>query len=123
MSYYFYDNAITLIAVKNPETLEIEHKYSNLNQFVAEQLAELVTEADKVSISFLGLELMALAKTKSYNTLHLEETPLNELGEIKGNLLSILENQVTFIHQVVVTEVDYKILKSKNVPLDKLVII
>ncbi|MBS7576338.1 MULTISPECIES: hypothetical protein [unclassified Enterococcus] len=122
VSYYFYENVITLIAVKNPITLEVEHKYNNLNQFVSDQLAKLVTEHDQISISFLGIELMALEHTQSTNTLYLEESPLNEAGEIKGNLLSILTNQVQFVHKVVVNEANYAILKSKNVPLDKVVI-
>ena len=57
----------------------------------------------------MGLELFALATSNSRNTLYLEESPLDGKGISKGNLMSILDDHIPYIHRV---EVDQKELST-----------
>lgn len=119
VSYFFYEGKINLVAVKDPETMKVTAKYNSLMNFLTDQIAQLVDENDQISISYMGLEMFALEKTTSYNVLYLEESPFDSKGVIKGNLLSILKDKISYIKEVRMSDTHYKQLKDKNVPLDK----
>lgn len=89
-------------------------------EFQATQVAEIVNENDTVGITYLGLELDALAKTKSENTLYLEE-PAFDNDQLKGNLQLILNGQISYIHKVVVSAEDYKKMLAKGIDMSKVV--
>lgn len=122
VSYFFYEGKINLVVIRDPETMKVTAKYSSLMDFVTTQVAHLVNPKDQVSISYMGLEMFALEKTTSHNILYLEESPFDSKGVIKGNLLSILKDKVSYIKEVRMSETHYKQLKDKNVPLDKAII-
>lgn len=123
VQYFFYDGQINLVTVRDKKTGKVSEKYSSLAQFLAEQVANIVTEKDRVTISYMGLELFALAKTTSHNVLYLTESPFTNTGIIKGNLLSILENKITYIKEVRMSKAHYQKLINKNICLDKVTII
>ncbi|MBU5362868.1 hypothetical protein KQI58_17600 [Enterococcus raffinosus] len=119
IQYFFYEGQINLVVVRDQNTGKVTNKYSSLVQFLTDQVANRVTEKDNVSISYMGLELFALEKTKSRNVLYLTESPLTGTGCIKGNLLSILENKIPYIQEVKMSREHYNKLVGKNVCLDK----
>lgn len=119
IQYFFYEGQINLVAVRDQNTGKVTNKYSSLVQFLTDQVANQVTEKDNVAISYMGLELFALAKTKSRNVLYLTESPFTSTGVIKGNLLSILENKIPYIQEVKMSREHYNKLVGKNVCLDK----
>lgn len=119
VSYFFYEGKINLVAVKDPETMKVTAKYNSLMDFLTDQIAQLVDQNDQISISYMGLEMFALEKTTSYNILYLEESPFDSKGVIKGNLLSILKDKISYIKEVRMSDTHHKQLKDKNVPLDK----
>lgn len=123
VQYFFYEGQINLVVVRDQDTGRVSAKYNSLTQFLTDQVANIVTEKDSVSISYMGLELFALAKTKSRNVLYLTESPFTNTGGIKGNLLSILENKISYINEVKMLREHYKKLVGKNVCLDKVTII
>ena len=71
----------------------------------------------------MGLELFSLSQTKSDNVLYLSESPFTNTGDIKENLLSILENRISYIKEVKMLKTQYQKLTNKNVCLDKVTII
>lgn len=123
VQYFFYEGQINLVTVRDRETGKVSAKYSSLIQFLAEQVADIITEKDHVAISYMGIELFALAQTTSHNVLHLTESPFTTTGIIKGNLLSILENKISYIEEVRMSRAHYEKLVGKNVSLDKATII
>lgn len=123
VQYFFYEGQINLVVVREKDSGKVSAKYNSLIQFLADQVASLVTEKDRVTISYMGLELFALAKTVSHNVLYLTESPFTNTGVIKGNLLSILENKITYINEVKMSREHYKHLVGKNISLDKITII
>lgn len=122
VQYFFYEGKINLVVVRDPATGKVSTKHSSLIQFLADQVAAEVTENDRVAISYMGLELFALAKTQSRNVLYLTESPFTNTGGIKGNLLSILENKISYIKEVKMSREHYNKLVGKNVCLDKVTI-
>lgn len=123
VSYFFYEGKVNLVVVRDPKTMKVKAKYNSLMDFLIDQVAKLVTKKDQISISYMGLEMFALEKTTSYNILYLEESPFDSKGVIKGNLLSILKDKVSYIKEVRMSDTHYKQLKDKNVPLDKATIV
>ncbi|MFR3684320.1 MAG: hypothetical protein ACLTXM_04680 [Enterococcus sp.] len=123
VQYFFYEGQINLVVVREQNSGKVSARYSSLTQFLADQVATIVTEKDSVAISYMGLELFALAKTSSRNVLYLMESPFTKTGGIKGNLLSILENKISYIQEVKMAREHYKKLVGKNVCLDKITII
>ena len=122
MNYYFYQGTINLVTTRDTETFKVTQKFNTTLDFIRDQLAFQLTENDTVGISYMGLELFSLAKTNSINTLYLEESPLDGKGNIKGNLMSILDNRVPYIHKVEVDQKSYHLLANKNVCMDKVVL-
>lgn len=120
VTYYFYQGQINFITIRDPETLAIRERYQTLAQFIAAQLAKVVNPEDTVTISYLGMELFALEKTTSYNILRLMEEPIGEDGQIKGNLRSILENKIAYVHRVKMKQEYYEQLKATGVNLQKI---
>lgn len=120
--YYYYERQLNLVTIENPETREVITQYDTQLQFMRAQLAQRLTRDDQVNISYLGLELSVLAETTSQNTLYLEEAPLNEAGQVKGNLRAILTNEVKYVQHVVASEDAATVLKTANCPIDKLII-
>lgn len=120
VTYYFYQGQINFITIKNPETLDIQTTYTTLQQFIAHEIARIVSAEDTVTISYLGMELFALEHTTSYNILRLVESPLDDNGIIKGNLRLILENKLTYVHKVLMTREHYELLKPTGIHLDKI---
>ncbi|MEO1771808.1 hypothetical protein [Candidatus Enterococcus ferrettii] len=123
VSYFFYEGKINLVVVRDPETMRVTAKYNSLLEFVTDQVAQLVTEKDQISISYMGMEMFALEKTTSHNILYLEESPFDNKGVIKGNLLNILKDNISYINEVRMANIYYKQLKDRNVPLDKAAIL
>ncbi|WP_395319898.1 hypothetical protein [Fructilactobacillus frigidiflavus] len=121
--YYLYEGVINYITIEDPKTREVLTHYDNLNEFYNDQVKQKVTEHDKVTIYYMGVELTALRGTKSHNILRLSESPLDDEGNVRGNLLDILYDRVSTIQTVKVTQADYDILQIKNVPLNKLELI
>lgn len=117
---YFYDGQMNFVTVTDPKTFKVTEKYHNSVEFTAEQVAKIVTEEDVVNFSFMGVELLSLSKTKSRNILHLEESPFDENGNVRGNLLGILENRVTYVQEVRMKKEYYDALKAKHFPVDKI---
>lgn len=77
LNYYFYQGAINLVTIRDTATLKVTQKFNTTLDFIREQLALRLTENDTVGISYMGLELFALATSNSRNTLYLEESPLD----------------------------------------------
>ena len=123
VQYFFYEGQINLVTIRDKNTGKVSNKYSSLVQFLADQVANVVTEEDRVSIAYMGLELFSLSQTKSDNVLYLSESPFTNTGDIKENLLSILENRISYIKEVKMLKTQYQKLTNKNVCLDKVTII
>lgn len=119
VTYYFYQGQINFITVRHPQTAAIEERYQTLSQFIATQLAKIVSATDTVTISYLGMELFALEKTASYNILRLMESPIGEDGQIKGNLKLILENKISYVHRVHMKQEYYDQLTNTGINLQK----
>ncbi|MBV7391111.1 hypothetical protein [Enterococcus alishanensis] len=116
---YFYDKQMNFVTVTNPQTFEVTEKYNNSLDFTAQQVANIVTEEDVVNFSFMGVELLSLSKTNSHNILHLEESPFDENGNVRGNLLGILEDRINYVQEVRMKKEYYDALKAQNFPINK----
>lgn len=123
VTYYFYQGQINFITVNDPTNSIIIEKYQNLSQFIAAQLNKIISPEDRITISYLGMELFALEQTQSYNTLRLMESPLDPEGNIKGNLRLILENKIAYVQQVEMSQEHYALLTTTGVNLDKIKVI
>lgn len=120
--YYYYNRQLNLVTLEDPETREVTTQYNTQLQFMRAQLAQQLTPDDQVNISYLGLELSVLAETASQNTLYLEEAPLNDAGQVKGNLRAILTDEVKYVQHVVINEEAVTVLKGTNCPIDKVIV-
>lgn len=121
--YYYYENVLNYITIEDPETQEVLEHYDNLNEFVCRQVANLLTVQDQVTVCYMGVEMMALRYTKSHNILRLCEDPFDEQGEIRGNLLGILNNDIQYIQEVQMTQAAYNALALRNFKLDKATVV
>lgn len=121
--YYFYQGKINYVTIEDPKTHHVLKHFNSINAYYRDQITEIVSASDRVTIFYMGSELMALQDAKSHNVLHLSESPLDTDGKVRGNLVSILKNIVTNIHEVEVTQEQFDVLKEKGMPLDKLTIL
>ncbi|WP_125768749.1 hypothetical protein [Lapidilactobacillus wuchangensis] len=121
--YYYFDNVINYITIENPETQEILQHYDNLSEFVARQVAEVLTPFDEVTVCYMGGEMTALRYTKSHNILRLSEPPFDDQDEVRGNLLGILNDDIKYIQEVQMDRNAYNSLALRNINLDKAKII
>lgn len=119
--YFFYQGNLNYIRVYDVKTKQLVATYENNAEFYQDQLAKLVGPKDTIGINYMGIELLALKKTNSQNTLYLNEDPIDESGHIKGNLYQILTNEIEYVQHVVLSEeMANKI--PQDVPHDKLII-
>ncbi|SJZ82163.1 hypothetical protein SAMN02745116_01538 [Pilibacter termitis] len=123
LSYYFYEGTMPLVTVRNPKSFEIEEKYDDLTQFISKELAKKLTKEDTVSFTYLGKELSALRDSTSHNIFYLEEEPLDENGEVKGNLKSILLDEIQFVQTVRVSKKYAEKLQEKGLLTEKVEIL
>lgn len=121
--YYLYEGVINYITIEDPKTHKVTKHYNNLNDFYNDQVKQKVTAKDTVTIYYMGVELAALNGTESHNVLKLSESPLDNNGEVRGNLVDILYDRVSTIQTVQVNQADYDILQAKQMPLNKVEII
>ncbi|KRN27695.1 hypothetical protein IV38_GL001908 [Lactobacillus selangorensis] len=121
LTYYFYNGQMNYITVQDPKTRVIKERYNNLGNFLATKVAEIVRPEDKAAIYYLGIELTALSYTKSKNTLFMSESALDDSGQVRGNLMSILDDKLPFIQKVVLTLKDAEDLKRLGIESDKIV--
>lgn len=119
LRFYFYDGSINAVTVVNPITQKVERKFDNLDQFFAEIVGEIVKPNDQVGISYMGVELNALAKTKSKNSLYLDESVFDDTNNIKGNLEAIMNNRINSIEKIYISESDYAKLLENRVDMHK----
>lgn len=122
LTYYFYEQQVNLVTVEDPRVHKVIEKYNNLNEFLTAKVAEIVTVNDQVGILYLGVELSVLSQTESVNTLYPGESPLDENGQVRGNLHAILNNQIQYVQHVVVDQTAAAELKAAGEPMDKLII-
>lgn len=122
LSYFFYEGQNNFVVQRDPETLTVCETYSNAIDCMANQLKKQVESTDTIGISYMGIELSVLKDTISRNTLYLEESPLDNSGNVKLNLADILENRIPFIQEVQMSTNYYEQLTLKNISLDKIVI-
>lgn len=120
--YYFYNRQLNLVTIEDPTTREVTVQYDTQLDFMRDQLAQRLTANDQVHISYLGLELSVLAKTPSRNTLYLTEAPLDDAGQVKGNLRAILTDDIGYVQQVVVSAEAATALKDAGCSTDKLIV-
>lgn len=121
--YYYYENVLNYITIEDPTNQEVLEHYDNLNEFVCQQVAKLLTVQDQVTVCYMGVEMMALRYTKSHNTLRLSEDPFDEQNEVRGNLLGILNDDIKYIQTVQMTQAAYNALALRNIKLDKAVVV
>lgn len=123
ISYYFYEGQLSDVTLNDEQTGEMIASFKSLDEFIAEQLSKIITINDRVTISYLGMELFALAKTTSYNVVHLTESPLDDAGNVKGNLLYVLGADVRYIHEVRMSLEHKQILIKKGVSVAKVSVV
>ncbi|WEV51817.1 hypothetical protein OZX69_03715 [Lactobacillus sp. ESL0731] len=117
--YFYYEGNLNFITVEDPEKHEVISRYNNLLDFYVDQLNKMMTKKDTVNINFLGIELTALQNTKSHNQFYLSEDPIDNDGEVRGNLASILKDTIPYINTVKMNKTAYKKLRHATVPLKK----
>lgn len=118
--FFFYLNQLNFITIENPDTHQTIANYNNMDELVSTEVGKLLTPQDTVGITYMGIELTALSKTSSNNTLYLSEDPLNSDGQIKGNLLAILNNKIPFIQNVVMSNDQYEKINMMGILTDKI---
>ncbi|WEV43359.1 hypothetical protein OZX56_07605 [Lactobacillus sp. ESL0684] len=118
--YFYYEGMLNFITVEDPKEHEVIAKYDNLLDFYIDQLGQMMTEDDTVNINFLGIELDSLRATKSHNHFYLNEDPVDENGQVRGNLSGILENNIPYIESVKMNNKAYKKLKKEKATLKKI---
>ncbi|KRM09942.1 hypothetical protein ABTQ33_11440 [Paucilactobacillus suebicus] len=112
--FYLYQGMVNLITVEDPETHEISVRYDSMNDFIADQVSQIVKTADTTGITYMGVEIDALSKLSSRNTLYLDEPAFDDNGEVKGNLMATLEGNIPTIEEVVLDKGDYNKLVMGN---------
>ncbi|XID86464.1 hypothetical protein ACF0HX_02665 [Pediococcus pentosaceus] len=117
LRFYFYEGEMNLITVVDPTTNAVLESYDNMIQFQKAQLQKIVSE-DQINISYLGMELDVLEKTKSKNTLYLEESAFDG-SKVKGNLKLIMDDQIQYVQQAVVKHEDYDQMVDQGLNVSK----
>ncbi|GEK29086.1 hypothetical protein [Furfurilactobacillus siliginis] len=121
LRFYFYQGVINLVTVEDPQTQEITEQFDSITDFYKAQVAKIVTTADTVGISYLGMELDALQETQSDNRFYLEEKPVDDQGNMLGNLQLILTNQITSVKEVVIDEEWRDVIAKTGVDQKKII--
>ncbi|RRG18677.1 hypothetical protein D3P96_01445 [Weissella viridescens] len=119
--YYFYESVINFITIEDPKTHAVLKDYANLEDFLVDQVAQLVTKDDTVVFHYMGVEMNSLREAKSHNVLEMAESVLDENGNVRGNLAMILQGQLDYIDEVRVDSQGYEDLKQSGVPMDRVV--
>jgi hypothetical protein len=119
LRFHFYEGAINFVTIEDPVTHQVTEKYDNMVQFQTAQVAKIIQPEDTVGISYLGIELDALAETKSDNTLYLDESAFDG-DQLKGNLRLILDNQIRYVQHVEVSSEDYLKMTQTGVDITKI---
>ncbi|MFD1124045.1 hypothetical protein ACFQ22_01535 [Lentilactobacillus raoultii] len=117
--FFFYQNNLNWITISDFHSLNVVAQYSSMDDFVATEVGKLLTENDTVGINFLGIELTALSKSKSQNTLYLAEDPIDENGNVRGNLMAILNNDISYVQRVRMSEDKLQKLINAGAPTSK----
>lgn len=118
LRFYFYEGEMNLITVVDPTTNAVLESYDNMIQFQKAQLQKIVGPEDQINISYLGMELDVLEKTKSKNTLYLEESAFDG-SKVKGNLKLIMDDQIQYVQQAVVKHEDYDQMVDQGLNVSK----
>jgi hypothetical protein len=118
LRFYFYEGEMNLITVVDPTTNAVLESYDNMIQFQKAQLQKIVGPEDQINISYLGMELDVLEKTKSKNTLYLEESAFDG-STVKGNLKLIMDDQIQYVQQAVVKHEDYDQMVDQGLNVSK----
>lgn len=118
LRFYFYEGEMNLITVVDPTTNAVLESYDNMIQFQKAQLQKIVGLEDQINISYLGMELDVLEKTKSKNTLYLEESAFDG-STVKGNLKLIMDDQIQYVQQAVVKHEDYDQMVDQGLNVSK----
>ncbi|MDT7019691.1 hypothetical protein RIN67_01105 [Levilactobacillus namurensis] len=121
--YYYYENVLNYVTIEDPETQDVLEHYDNLGEFVSRQVAQFLTVQDQVTVCYLGVEMMALRYAPSHNILRLSEDPIDQQGEVRGNLLGILNNDIAYIQEVQMDQAAYNALALRNINLSKATVI
>ncbi|WP_419153912.1 hypothetical protein [Weissella viridescens] len=119
--YYFYEGVINFVTIEDPKTHAVLKDYENLDAFLVDQVAQLVTEDDTVVFHYMGVEMNSLREAKSHNVLEMAESVLDENGNVRGNLDLILQGQLDYIDEVRVDSQGYHDLEQSGVPMDRVV--
>lgn len=117
--FYYFEGQINLVTIEDPKTHEVIKQYDNMLDFQQDQLSKLLKANDKVTINYLGIELDVLQKTVSHNILRLMEPPLDESGNVRGNLELILKDQIPWIKEVQMTLPEFQELSNAGMPMGK----
>ncbi|MCR1862040.1 hypothetical protein [Pediococcus pentosaceus] len=118
LRFYFYEGEMNLITVVDPTTNAVLESYDNMIQFQKAQLQKIVGPEDQINISYLGMELDVLEKTKPKNTLYLEESAFDG-SKVKGNLKLIMDDQIQYVQQAVVKHEDYDQMVDQGLNVSK----
>lgn len=118
LRFYFYEGEMNLITLVDPTTNAVLESYDNMIQFQKAQLQKIVGPEDQINISYLGMELDVLEKTKSTNTLYLEESAFDG-STVKGNLKLIMDDQIQYVQQAVVKHEDYDQMADQGLNVSK----
>lgn len=123
ISYYYYEEQLMYLTLNDDTTGEMIAEYTSLDQFISEQVAKLVTAEDTVRVSYMGIEMTALAQTKSHNILRLNQSPFDEADNVIGTLLFILNDDLKYIHEVEMSLENKQKLIKKGVSVAKVKVV
>ncbi|GBG96359.1 hypothetical protein [Lactococcus termiticola] len=118
ISYYFYEGNLDYVTL-NDEKGEMGKGFKSLDEMLGFLLSEKLTADDTVTVTYMGMEINVLSQAKSHNQLYLEESPLTEEGQVKGNLQLILDDNIPYIHEVFMSQEHYLLLVEKGVSTKK----
>lgn len=120
LRYYYYEDEINFVTIENPITHKVEQSYGSLIEFLQDQVSKTVHTDDTVTFNYLGIELESLAQARSKNILQMVEPPLDENHEVRGNLQSILTNDIPYVQEVRLSLAAFQELGTKDVPMKKI---
>ncbi|KRM87289.1 hypothetical protein FD19_GL001447 [Lacticaseibacillus thailandensis DSM 22698 = JCM 13996] len=106
LRFFYYGGALNFITIEDPQTHKVQTKYNTQLDFYAHELAKIVGPQDTVTITYLGVELDAVAQSPAHNVLEMVESPLDDTGAVRGNLAGILQDEIPYIQEVRMTRAD-----------------
>lgn len=119
LRYFYYEEDLNLVVVEDPKTHQVLRRYDDLDGFLVDELKGLLKPTDTVYLHYLGLEVDSLRLSRSHNVIELVEPPLDENGEVRGNLAAIMTNEIPWIQEVIVQIAYYQDLVASGLPMDK----